>query len=146
MALQFYSPSRTYTAFDDAFNRTFWRAAPETSAASANQWRPAIDIRETDNAYLIEAEVPGVDPNSIDITLDKGVLTLKGERLARADDEAGEVRRNERVFGVFERRFTLPDTADVDTIEARAAHGVLSLTIAKKGDSQPRRIEVKLAD
>ncbi len=146
MALHLYNPSRSFAAVDDAFNRTFWRAAANTDAVGASQWRPAIDIRETDSAYLIEAEVPGVDPNTIDVTLDKGVLTLKGERPARADDEAGEVRRNERVFGAFERRFTLPDTADVDTIEARAAHGVLSLTVAKKSEGLPRRIAVKLAD
>ena len=146
MAVQLYTSPRSSLAFDDVFNRTFWRAATHSNAASESQWRPSVDISETDSAYLIEAEVPGVDPNSIDVTLDKGVLTLKGERLARSDDEAGAVRRNERAFGAFERRFTLPDTADVDTIEAQAAHGVLSLTIAKKGESQPRKIAVKLAD
>lgn len=146
MAVQLYTSPRAFSAFDDAFNRTFWRASSNTNAAAENQWRPSVDIRETDGAYLIEAEVPGVDPNSIDVTLDKGVLILKGERQARSDDEAGTVRRNERSFGAFERRFTLPDTADVDTIEAHAAHGVLSLTIAKKGESQPRKIAVKLAD
>jgi len=146
MPVQLYTSSRSSSPFDDAFNRTFWRAAANTNAAPVSQWRPAVDIRETDSAYLIETEVPGVDPKSIDVTLDKGVLTLKGERVARSDDEAGAVRRNERAFGTFERRFTLPDTADVDTIEAHAAHGVLSLTIAKKGDSQPRKISVTLAD
>jgi len=146
MAIQFYNPSRSIAGYDDVFNRTFWRTADTASGSQSAQWRPAVDIRESESAYLIEAEVPGVNPNSIDVTLDKGVLTLKGERAARADEEAGEVRRNERAFGTFERRFTLPDTADVDTIEARAANGVLSLTIAKKGDSQPRKIAVTQAD
>ncbi|GAB3676816.1 Hsp20/alpha crystallin family protein [Salinisphaera aquimarina] len=146
MAIQFYQPTRPFDAFNDAFNRTFRGASGEPRAADAAAFRPAVDIRETEAAYLIEVEVAGVDPNSIDVTLDKGVLKLNGERVQASDEDAGEIRRSERSYGTFERRFSLPDTADVDTIEARAAHGILYLTIAKKAQSQPRRITVQQAD
>ena len=77
------------------------------------------------------------------MTLDKGVLTLKGERSEEKTDDNGQARYRERRFGSFVRRFSLPETADEENIEARAEHGVLRLTINKKATSEPRRITVR---
>jgi HSP20 family protein len=91
-------------------------------------------------------DVPGVDPASVDITLEGGVLTVSGERVPftgpRDADEQGELMRSERGQGRFYRRFVLPDTVDSDRVKATNRHGVLELTIPKHAKALPRRIKV----
>ncbi|MGB7754680.1 MAG: Hsp20/alpha crystallin family protein [Salinisphaera sp.] len=163
MAIQRYQPSSLLQQFNDEINRMFVGETDAVPAVAGGSWRPAIDIHETDQAYLIEAEVPGIEPKDIEITLRNGVLTMSGERVYRHDTvEAGEskgqtngpasgdshrparepARLVERRYGRFIRRFTLPDTADEEAIEARADNGVLKVTVPKKAQTQPRRIEV----
>lgn len=91
----------------------------------------------------MRADVPGVDPEAIDISMEKGVLTIKGERKSESTQETGSYRRVERQSGQFYRRFTLPDSADADKIEASSEHGVLMITIPKQEVAVSRRIEVK---
>jgi HSP20 family protein len=143
MAIERYQPTSLLQQFNNEINRMFTRDAGAFPALTGGQWAPAVDIRETEDAYLIEAEVPGIDPKDIEVTLDKGVLTLKGERHHDAEKEDGSARYVERSYGNFVRRFSLPDTADEDNIEAKAEHGVLKLKLAKKAESTPRRIEVQ---
>ena len=85
---------------------------------------------------------PRVDPKDIEIHMDKGVLTLKGERSAETRSEDGKFTRVERVHGSFHRRFALPDTADAEQISASGKHGVLEIVIPKKADAAPRRIAI----
>ncbi|MES1930877.1 heat shock protein, Hsp20 family [Salinisphaera dokdonensis CL-ES53] len=150
MAIQRYQsrfqPSSLLAQFNDEINRMFVQDSNAFPALSGGAWTPNVDIRETGDAYHIEAEVPGVDPQGIEVTLDKGVLTLKGERSEEQTDESGQARYRERRFGAFVRRFSLPETADEDNIEARAEHGVLRLTINKKARSEPRRITVRTGE
>jgi HSP20 family protein len=147
MAIQRYQnrfePSSLLAQFNDEINRMFVQDNNAFPALSGGAWTPNVDIRETGDAYHIEAEVPGVDPQAIEVTLDKGVLTLKGERKEEKSGENGQARYRERRFGSFVRRFSLPETADEDNIDARAEHGVLRLTINKKATSEPRRITVR---
>ncbi len=112
------------------------------SIATAN-WAPAVDIKEDDKAFTLLADIPGVDPDEIEITMDKGVLTIKGERQSEKKTEEENYKRVERQYGVFYRRFTLPDSADADAIEAHSEHGVLKITIPKQEVAQSRRISVK---
>ncbi|MES1935735.1 HSP20 family protein [Salinisphaera hydrothermalis C27AD] len=158
MAIQRYQPSSLLQQFNDEINRMFLGETDAVPAVAGGSWRPAIDIHENDQAYLIEAEVPGIEPKDIEITLRNGVLTMSGERvyqhdtLEHADKSAENSQTNgrsreparlvERRYGRFVRRFTLPDTADEDAIEARAENGVLKVTVPKKPQTQPRRIEV----
>ncbi|MES1950251.1 heat shock protein, Hsp20 family [Salinisphaera sp. S4-8] len=150
MAIQRYQnrfePSSLLAQFNDEINRMFVQDSNAFPALAGGAWTPNVDIRETDNAYHIEAEVPGVNPEDIEVTLDKGVLTLKGERSEEKTDDNGQARYRERRFGSFVRRFSLPETADEENIEARAEHGVLRLTINKKATSEPRRITVRSGD
>ncbi len=104
-------------------------------------WQPAVDLTATDHAYLLRADLPGVRFEDIDLSVEKGVLTLAGERRAPEDD--GERTRAERRFGTFERSFMLPENADTDAIDAKYEQGVLTVTIPKKAEAQPRKIEVK---
>jgi HSP20 family protein len=114
----------------------------DASVATAN-WAPSVDISENDKAFTLLADIPGVDPRDIDISMEKGVLTIKGERHTENVDEGENYRRVERQNGTFYRRFTLPDSADAEKIEARSDHGVLKITIPKQEVAVSRRIEVK---
>jgi HSP20 family protein len=109
--------------------------------ATAN-WAPAVDIKEDDKAFTLLADIPGVNPDDIEITMDKGVLTVKGERQSAKKTEEENYKRVERQYGVFYRRFTLPDSADADAIEAKSEHGVLKITIPKQEVAQSRRISI----
>ena len=114
----------------------------DATVATAN-WAPSVDISENDNAFTLLADIPGVKPDDIEISMEKGVLTIKGERSSENVDEGENYRRVERESGQFYRRFTLPDSADADKIEAKSEHGVLKITIPKQEVAVSRRIEVK---
>ena len=98
-----------------------------------------------DYRFLLRADVPGVAPADIDISMENGVLTVSGERRTEKHEEAEGVRRFERVSGRFYRRFTLPETADADGIVAKSANGILEVSIPKQPEVQPRRITVEAA-
>ena len=114
----------------------------DASVATAN-WVPLVDISETEKEFTLLADIPGVDPKNIEISMEKGVLTIKGERKSENVVENENYRRAERQSGQFYRRFTLPDSADADKIEAKSEHGVLTVTIPKQEVAVSRRIEVK---
>src|SRR5215208_7488085 len=111
---------------------------------TAAAWAPAVDIKEEDGAYVLHADVPGVDPTDIELQMENGVLTLRGERKSEVKEEKDNYHRVERVTGSFYRRFTLPDTADAENISAKSVNGVLEVRIPKQARVQPRRIEVQL--
>ena len=106
-------------------------------------WRPAVDVQENENAYLIKADVPGVDPGNIEVDIDKGVLTIKGHRETSKRDEREGYQRIERFSGSFSRRFSLPDSVDAENIQAKSSNGVLEITIPKKPTEQARKITVQ---
>lgn len=113
--------------------------------AATTAFIPPVDVREEDNRFVIEADLPGVAPADIEITADKGVLTVRGERKAEKRDSRAGYERIERVSGSFTRRFTLPDNAQADQIRARFNHGVLELTIPKQAAAVPHRVQVEAA-
>ncbi len=106
-------------------------------------WAPSVDITENDTAFVLHADIPGVKPDEIEVSMDNGVLTIKGERKTEEKTEKENFRRVERQYGMFYRRFSLPDTADADKIEAHSENGVLKVTIPKKEVALARRISVK---
>jgi len=108
-------------------------------------WVPAVDIVEEKDRFLLRADVPGVAPTEIDVSMDDGVLTIAGERHTEKHEDADGVRRFERVSGRFHRRFSLPETADAEGIVARSANGILEVSIPKLPEVQPRRITVEAA-
>lgn len=115
----------------------------DNSSVVTSHWRPAVDIREERNRYVILADLPGVDPKDIEITMEKGVLTIKGERVSEEKESHEGYSRVERVRGTFYRRFSLPDSADADNIEANGRNGVLEIVLPKLEEVQPRKISVK---
>lgn len=107
-----------------------------------NDFVPAVDIHEEEARFVVLADLPGVDATRIDITVDRDLLTIKGERegVPAADDAT--VYRAERLRGRFERTFRLPETAASDGIQADYRHGVLTVSIPKAEEAMPYRIEV----
>lgn len=112
-------------------------------AASADaQWSPQVDIREEADRFVIRADLPGIDPQEIEVQMDKGVLSIQGERKPDVATEGAHYTRIERRSGGFNRRFMLPDSADADAIVASGRNGVLEISIPKKPETTPRRIRV----
>ena len=142
-----YDPFHAARELRNEINRAFGPAllndADDSSNVVTSRWAPAVDVHEDTDAFVISADIPGVDPEDIEITMDKGVLAIKGERKA-AESVEGEngYRRVERVYGSFYRRFSLPDTADAERISATGKNGVLEVRIPKKVAEQPKRIKV----
>lgn len=112
---------------------------------SVANWVPAVDIVEEKDRFVLHADVPGVDPKDIDISMDNGVLTVTGERRSENVADEGGFRRVERATGRFLRRFTLPETADAEGITAKSRNGILEVAIPKQPEVQARRITVEAA-
>ncbi len=124
-------------------NRFFERAsAGDESSGATAEWMPAVDIDEYSDKFVLVADIPGIDPKSIEITLEKGVLSLSGTRERAVEQKGVERRRVERASGRFHRRFSLPDTVDSEAVTARGNNGVLEIVIPKRAAVQPRRISV----
>jgi HSP20 family protein len=137
-----YQPWSLHREFLKEFNKAFEGAAQDASSAATADWAPPVDIEEYADRFVIYADVPGVNPESIEVTLEKGVLTLSGNREQAAEQNGVERRRSERATGRFHRRFALPDTVDSEAVSASNRNGVLEVTIPKRPQVQPRRIAV----
>jgi HSP20 family protein len=114
-----------------------------SNGVTAAAWMPAVDIKEENDAYVLHADLPGVDPQDIELHMEHSVLTLRGERRSGITQEQDNYQRIERVTGTFYRRFTLPDTTDAEHISAKTVNGVLEVRIPKSEKALPRRIEVQ---
>lgn len=114
----------------------------DESAVVTSQWVPRVDIREEADRFLILADLPGIDPAEVEVLMDKGILSIKGERKQEADASSSRFSRIERRYGSFHRRFALPDTADAEGITAHGRNGVLEIAIPKRAEASPRRIQV----
>jgi HSP20 family protein len=115
--------------------------AGEGSIATA-EWAPAVDIKEETDKFVIYADISGVKPEDIEISMEAGVLTVKGEKETEVKTEKEGYKRVERTSGSFYRRFSLPDSADGETINAKCKYGVLEIVIPKREAVKPKRINV----
>ncbi|MBI3566912.1 MAG: Hsp20/alpha crystallin family protein [Gemmatimonadetes bacterium] len=106
-------------------------------------WAPAVDVREDERAMTFRVDLPGVAPEGVSVTADRGVLTIAGERAAEEQTSDTRFHLVERSYGSFRRAFHLPETVDQEKVEALFANGVLTVTVAKKVPPTPRKIEVK---
>lgn len=126
--------------FDNRFGPLF---EPDVSSFSDDGWMPAVDIKEETDKFLVRADLPGVDSKDIDVSMENGVLTIRGKRESEVKDEQEGYRRVERVYGEFYRQFTLPDSADPEKVNAKCDKGVLEISIGKTEARKPKRITVK---
>lgn len=141
MSLIRYEPFGLLTQLQRELERSYEKNNAEGSTATA-QWAPTVDIKEEADKFVIHADIPGVKPEDIDVYMENGVLTIKGEKHTEATAEDKNYKRIERSFGSFYRRFSLPDSADADKIAAHSGLGVLNITIPKREAVQPRKINV----
>lgn len=142
MSLVHYKPVNLFQQFDNELNRYFSNAHAD-AANQAHDWIPAVDIREEESRYVLEADIPGIARENIDISLEDSVLTVKGERTTRNEENGETYRRKERTHGSFVRQFTLPDTVNAEAISATFTDGVLEIGIPKQENPEPRKITVK---
>ena len=132
-------------AFVSRLQRELDRTLGESADSASVSWIPHVDIREEDERFVVVADLPGVEGKDIEITAEKGVLTVKGERRSEKKSAKDGFESVERATGTFLRRFTLPESADAEAIKATHVNGVLEVTIPKRPQEQPRRITVQAA-
>lgn len=118
---------------------------PRDANVVAGDWAPAVDVHEEKDHYLIRADLPGVQPQDIDVTLENGLLTLRGKRLEETHAEENGWQHHERLSGSFFRRFNLPESADAEQVSAKSDNGVLEITIPKHARVKARKVEVARA-
>jgi HSP20 family protein len=135
--------ARLHRQLDQALSAT--ADAGDAANGAAPSWTPLVDIYEEPERFVVFLDVPGVEPKNIEITTEKGVLTVRGERPAPEQEPKSAWQRLERHSGSFLRRFSLPDGANLEAITAKHTHGVLEISIPKQAKLQPRRIEVAAA-
>lgn len=124
--------------FQDSINRLF------SDQTTARPWAPAVDILETENELVLKADLPGMELKDIDIQLENGTLTLKGERKFEKEENNKGFHRLERSYGSFVRYFTVPDTIDAEQVRAEYHAGVLTVMLPKKEIAKPRTIKVQV--
>ncbi len=142
-----YEPWYALTQLNRELGRVFFRTPlngdrPVTKA-QVDDWLPAVDIQEEADNYVIHADIPGVDPKDIEITMEKGVLSIQGQRKDEAKESHENFQRVERVQGSFSRRFNLPEQVDIASISATGKNGVLEVIIPKLKAELPRKINVQ---
>lgn len=115
----------------------------DDTTATMSEWAPAADLREESDRFVVRVDLPGVDPKDIEVELENGVLTIKGERTESSEKEEGGYHRAERFHGAFFRRFMLPETVEESKVEAHSDKGVLEVVVPKSKSAKPRRITVK---
>jgi HSP20 family protein len=142
LSLSRYEPWALHREVLNEFNRLFDRSSNDESTSAVAEWAPSVDIEEHADKYVLHADVPGVDPAAIEITLENGVLTLAGSREKVVEQKDVESRRVERVTGRFLRRFTLPESVNADAVKATGKHGVLEIVIPKREAAKARKIAV----
>lgn len=129
-------------AFDRLFEGNFGQDMSDDSSVVTSQWVPRVDVKEESDRFVLYADLPGIDPGDIEVSMDKGMLTIRGERSSETSTQTDRFSRIERRYGSFHRRFALPDSADPDGIQAQGRNGVLEITIPKRPEIAPRRIQV----
>jgi HSP20 family protein len=148
MALVAYDPWSTLSKLHHDVNTAFQNRISgvehnDSSNVATSNWSPAVDIEEQTSRFVITADIPGVSPEDIEVSMENGILTIKGERNEEQNVERAGFRRAERGSGSFYRRFSLPDSANPEKISAHGKNGVLEIVIPKGEKAQARRISVK---
>jgi len=140
-----WDPFADITALHEQMNRMLderlFRPRRETSLA---HWSPAVDIYEDAEGITIQAEVPGVEPDQIEVKVEDDTLSISGKRTLEREEKKENYHRVERAYGSFLRTFSLPPTVDTEKIRAENRNGVLSVFLPKKEETRPRKIQVKV--
>lgn len=141
-----YDPFGELRSLQNEMNRLFsssFSRGGEGDQIMRGAWNPSVDIFENQNQIVLEAELPGMNPEDVEISIENNVLTLRGEHKFEKKDESDNFHRVERSYGSFTRSFTLPPTVTSENATAEFQNGILRLTLAKREEAKARRIEIK---
>jgi HSP20 family protein len=146
MAITRWDPFRDLSLLQERMNRVFEDAAvrgwKNDEPSATTSWSPAVDIYETDNEIMVQAELPGVDRKDIALQLENNVLTLKGDRRFEKETNQENYHRIERSYGGFSRAFTIPTVVDEDKIRADYRDGILKIALPKKEQVKAKQIKI----
>lgn len=145
MQLTKWDPLREMEDIFDRYNRALsWPRRGSKDIMATEDWAPRVDIVETDNDFNIKAEIPEVKKEDVKVSVDNGVLTIKGERKQEKEEKNKKFHRIERSYGSFARSFVLPENVDANKIDASFKDGMLNLSIPKTKEVKPKAIDVKI--
>lgn len=146
MKLTRYAPMKDLWNLEDHFNRMFENFLPARLGGERHlgAWEPAIDVYETDKAYVLKAELPEIDEKDVHVNVEGNVLTLSGERKHEEEVKREDYHRTERFYGTFSRAFALPESVDREHIKATFKKGIMKLEMPKKEEVKPKEIKIKV--
>jgi HSP20 family protein len=146
MSIVRFQPFGDLMGLQDRMNRLFDQSTRgnDEDWALGGSWAPAVDIYEKNGNIVLKAELPGIDPKTVDVRVENNVLTLRGERKFEEEVKKDDFHRVERAYGTFTRSFTLPALVDTGKIKAEFKDGVLKLTIPKKEEAKPKQIQIQV--
>jgi HSP20 family protein len=135
----------TQDRFNQLFNQTFARAFGDPQDSAPHAWAPPVDIYETAENLVLKAELPGINPDDVEIRVEDDTLYLKGERKFEKEVKEENLHRVERSYGTFTRSFALPSSIDSNKVNAEYRDGVLTLTMPKREEAKPRTIKINVS-
>jgi len=145
MDMQVWNPFQEFENLLDRYSKSGGLSKRLDTEMSFADWSPSVDIEEEDDKYLIKADLPGVEKKDIEVKLEGGVLSIRGEKHTEKETGKGTKRhRTERFHGTFARSFTLPDAVKADKVDASYKDGVLTLRIPKAEEAKPKAIDIKV--
>jgi len=133
------------TRLNRLFGRPTLPVESDREMLSVADWMPSVDISETDNAYLVKAEIPGVNKDDVKVTIEDGMLTIQGERKQEQEEKGKKYHRVERSYGCFMRSFRVPDDADDSAAKAEFKDGMLNITLNKSKKSRSNAVNVSIS-
>jgi HSP20 family protein len=126
------------------FDTFFREGSPEGDTLATSAWMPAVDVEEQDHQYIVQVELPGVAKDDVKIVMQDSILTIRGEKKQQKQSKGTNYHRVERVYGSFQRSFTLPATVRNEAIDATFKDGILTIAVPKAEEARPKQIEVKV--
>ena len=142
--IQRWNPARDFARLQDEVNRLFDTGLSMQRDTESYGWTPAVDVFEDTEGVTFKFDLPEVDANDVDVRLEDGVLTVRGQRKLEREDKREGYHRIERAYGTFARSFTLPATLDAEKANAEHKNGVLRIFVPKRADAKPKSISVKV--
>ena len=137
-----WDPYREFRSLSDRVNRIFGATSARRGEESLGNWMPPVDIAEDKDKIVLTAELPGFKEDQIEVQMEGGVLTLRGERRFEEEKEGRNYHRVERSYGQFARSFTLPNNVDKEKVQATFSDGLLSVELPKREEAKPRQIKI----
>ena len=149
MNLVKWDPFRELEDVTNRLNRIFGQSLARSESGqnmlAVADWAPSVDISETDSAYLIKGEIPGVKKEDVKVTIQDGMLTIQGERKQEKEEKGKKFHRIERSYGSFVRSFRVPDDADENSVKAEFKDGMLNVTLPKSEKAKARAVNISVS-